>query len=516
MKKITGTGGFVFRSKARFLRGLCAFILAFGSAFSAIAETPTEHALTQAAQLEVAGKFNDASNLLTHALASRPPGGLNAKIGFELDRLQRIRLDFPLTQEALFASLQKSVRGLTTNEFNQWLGEGRFDSRTIDGQVWFESSSVANLFFRHPELEARRLEGEKIDIAGEKGVLAMCRAIKHAAQRDGQPYVLPKRFDVTMTVTAGTDAVPAGQIIRAWLPIPRAYPYQTDFEIVTSSPPVKAVAPADSPIRSAYFEQPANGSTPTEFKLHYRFTRDAVWFDIDPARVMRFDGHDPAIAAFTRESPHVVFTPEMRALSKRIAGNTKNPALVAKNFYDWIGENIQYSYTPEYSTIRNISDYIRARGYGDCGQEALLFITLCRLNGIPARWQSGWRIFPGSEGIHDWAEIYLAPYGWVPVDLTMSIWAMHSATTLTLRERLEIRDFFFGGMDPWRMAANGDHSQTLSPPKNSFRSDDVDFQRGELESGGRNIYFNHFSYHLKAVELPSAKKTKTKDSSNIR
>src|SRR2546430_10087540 len=33
----------------------------------------------------------------------------------------------------------------------------------------------------------------------------------------------------------------------------------------------------------------------------------------------------------------------------------------------------------------------------------------------------------------------------------------------------------------YRMAANSDHNQTLKPPKQSMRSDDVDFQRGELE-----------------------------------
>ena len=130
-----------------------------------------------------------------------------------------------------------------------------------------------------------------------------------------------------------------------------------------------------------------------------------------------------------------------------------------------------------------------------------MFMTLCRLNGIPARWQSGWNTFPGAKTIHDWCEIYLAPCGWMPVDPYKGIWAMRYANTLRAEQRREVRDFYFGGLDYHRMAANSDHNQELTPPKQSFRSDDVDFQRGELEWSGHNIYFDQYSYKLELQEL---------------
>lgn len=487
-------------------RLLFAFLLAFIATCSMpnmLSADTADNALHRAAQLELDGQFVAASNVLESALASAPPGAPQRQIAFELDRMSRICLDFSMSREDLFNALQQSVRGLTTNEFDQWVRDGRFDSRVIEGRRWFMRASVSNLYFRYPALTARRMDGtDRTNVV--YAFLASCRAIKQAALKEGTPYVLPKQFDMTMTVTAGADVVPAGQIIRAWLPIPRNYPYQTNFEIISSSPPVKDVAPGDSSIRSAYFEEMAQAGRPTPFILHYRYTRYGVWFDIDPGRVTPFDGKDPAIAVYTREAPHVVFTPEMRALSEKIGGGEKNPALLAKKFYDWIGEHTLYSYAIEYSTIRNISDYCRSRGYGDCGQEALFFITLCRLNGIPARWQSGWHTFPGVKTIHDWTEIYLKPYGWVPVDPYMSVMSAHYATALTPEERHEIRDFYFGGLDQWRMAANDDHCQTLWPRKNSFRSDNVDFQRAELESGDQNIYFNHFDYSLNVQESPVA------------
>jgi transglutaminase-like putative cysteine protease len=123
------------------------------------------------------------------------------------------------------------------------------------------------------------------------------------------------------------------------------------------------------------------------------------------------------------------------------------------------------------------------------------------MNGIPARWQSGWATIPGGKTIHDWCEIHLAPYGWMPVDPYMGIWATRYARSLTESEKSEIRDFYFGGLDQWRMSANRDHCQSLTPPKRSMRSDTVDFQRGELEWGTNNIYFDQYDYELNVKEV---------------
>jgi transglutaminase-like putative cysteine protease len=308
-----------------------------------------------------------------------------------------------------------------------------------------------------------------------------------------------------MTVTAAPNAAPAGEIIRAWLPLPRRYPFQADFQLLSTSSTPKQIEDEQNPVRSIYLEQPAVKNKPTRFSVGYAYTRYGVWFELQPAKVQPCDAGDPALKSFLSQGPHMVFTPEIRALSRQIVGEETNPYWKARRCYEWIAEHIQYSYAIEYSTIRNISEYCLRQGYGDCGQEGLLFLTLCRLNGVPARWQSGWNTFPGEKTIHDWTEIYLAPYGWVPVDPYMGVYAMRYATALTREQRLEVRDFYFGGLDQYRMAANSDHCQTLAPPKQSMRSDDVDFQRGELEWGTHNIYFDQFSYGLtlKEVKLPS-------------
>jgi len=360
-------------------------------------------------------------------------------------------------------------------------------------------ASVSNLFFRYPELAPRRLASKDLSDL-QKRQWETCVTIKTRALADHQRYVLPRQFQVEMSVTANADVAPAGEIIRAWLPVPRQYPFQNEFELGWSSSPLKHLDDQSSTARSAYFEEPAHKGKSTEFQIQYHYTAFGVWFGVESQKVQPPDLSDPRLARFTSEAPHVQFTPAIRSLSDQIADGETNLCVRARKFYDWIAEHIEYSFATEYSTVPDLSEYCRSHGYGDCGQEALLFIALCRLNRIPARWQSGWMIFPGATSNHDWTEIYLAPYGWVPVDPYMGIYAAQYATTLTEQQRREMRDFYFGGLDQYRMIANSDHNQPLSPAKITMRSDDVDFQRGELESGDHNIYFDQFSYKLTAKE----------------
>jgi len=495
LQPLLRAGTFEAAMRKTFIAAACACVLASSTC---IAKQVVEG---EASLLELQGEFKQAASLLTTALQDKSlPSPERRKLEFELDRLDRIKQDFPLAKEALFADLKESVRNLTSEEYEQWLKESRFDYRDIDGTRLFMGDSVRNLYMRYPELNARRLH-PKDTAPLDKARLASVLAIKQAASAAKTPYVLPKRFEVTMTVTAKADAAPAGETIRAWIPIPRQYPFQSDIKLLPTSSPVTHLDDLQGPIRSAYFEQAAQAGKPTQFKVEYEYTAEAVRFDIHPSDVRPCDLNDPALKEATAEGPHVVFTPELRKLSQQIVGDETNPYWKAKKCYDWIADHIKYSYAIEYSTIRNISDYCRSKGYGDCGQEALLFISLCRLNGVPARWQSGWNTFPGDKSNHDWSEIYLAPYGWMPVDPYMGIWAMRYATTLKPEQKREVRDFYFGGLDQYRMIANSDHSQALNPPKRTMRSDDVDFQRGEMECGDKNLYFNQFSYSLTMKEL---------------
>jgi hypothetical protein len=64
------------------------------------------------------------------------------------------------------------------------------------------------------------------------------------------------------------------------------------------------------------------------------------------------------------------------------------------------------------------------------------------------------------------------------------------------------RDFYFGGIDAYRIAFNDDYSRALVPAKQHFRSETVDLQRGEVEWKGGNLYFNQWQYDFQTQVLP--------------
>src|SRR5947209_2895905 len=86
--------------------------------FSAMMCFGQSKVLEQVNQLELQGHFKQAAGALTKALENKSLAGPERKkLEFELDRLERIKQDFPYTKEGLFAELQKGVKGLTAEEY---------------------------------------------------------------------------------------------------------------------------------------------------------------------------------------------------------------------------------------------------------------------------------------------------------------------------------------------------------------------------------------------------------------
>ena len=454
--------------------------------------------LTSVAELQERGEFSAAENRIATFLSEHPD--LNStmvrNLRFEIERGRRIRLDYRLSEDVVYERIRARLDSVSREEFDRWQDQGRFDTLRIDGEKRFVNPSVSNLLFRYPELRSR-LKNYDPESNLARIVDKHVKRLQQLAADDPDPVLLPRNCMVQQTLTIPAGKVPPGQAVRCWLPYPSVFGTQGDVRFQTSDPSKIWIAAPQSPIRSAYLESPMPQEGDLRFNLVYGYTAYAYYRKIRPEEVQPFGKTDELFRLYTREEyPHEVFSEKMRRLSAEVTGSEQNPYLRGKRIYDWIADNIKYSYAREYSTLHNISDYCLTGKYGDCGQEAILFITLCRIAGVPARWQSGFMTFPGDEGMHDWAEIYIKPYGWLPVDPYMGIFFTSMTEDLDPERRKTLRDFYYGNIDHFRLVANKGHNQALYPDKKYFRSETVDFQRGEVEWQGGNLYFNEWRWSI--------------------
>ena len=77
--------------------------------------------------------------------------------------------------------------------------------------------------------------------------------------------------------------------------------------------------------------------------------------------------------------PHIRFTPYLSSLLQEIVGGETNPVTKAWKIYEYITTKVMYSFMRPYFTVENISEYAAVNLKGDCGVQAILFITLCRI-----------------------------------------------------------------------------------------------------------------------------------------
>ncbi len=459
--------------------------------------------LTQIESLQNAGEFTKAEALIAKYLENNPgiEKSMQQTLLFEDERGKRIINDYRLTREELSGYLSKKLVDFSKNEFEQWITKGRFDILMVNGEERFANPSVSNLFFRYPELK-KRIINYNPSSQQAKLTYAQAQQLKAMHQSYPDPIKLPRYCKVRQMLEVKEGKVPGGEKVSCWLPYPSIFQTQGNVRYISSTVPPVWIADPTSTIRSMYFESEIKEGTPLKFEIEYYYTAYAYYQEIDPQKVENFSGYEPEYEIYTREKyPHEEFTPELRQLVNEIVAKENNPYLKGKKIYDWIADNIKYSYAREYSTLRNISHYCLDNKYGDCGQEAILFITLCKIAGVPARWHSGFMTIPGDEGMHDWTEIYIKPYGWLPVDPYMGIFFTSMTEDLSTEQRREMREFYYGNIDHYRLVPNKGHSQVLYPPKRHFRSETVDFQRGEVEWSGGNLFFTDWRWGIWVQEV---------------
>jgi transglutaminase-like putative cysteine protease len=460
---------------------------------ASVAFTSQDPVIVHCRELMEAGEFAKASA----ALDQEKPA--DARAADELrDVMGRVRSAYTTDPSQMLAKVKRSIPDVTAEDIERWRQAGELQYRTIDGRIVYFNREPANLFRFCEEAKRRRQMPTEAKPAWRLED-HLARVIS-AAKAGGGPEVVPMRYRITYSLTVPSDApgFKPGALVRVWLPFPQEYRQQKDVKLIRTSPgydllagPSKGNPPKEGAAqRTIYFEQRvADPPKAMMFEEVFEYTCSAYYPILDDAkaRPLPADYNEGDLA---ERPPHILFTPKIKETVARIVGDETNPLAKARRIFHYVSTTIAYCSEEEYSTIPSLSKKAMSSHSGDCGVHAMLFITLCRAAGIPARWQSGWETKRIGSDMHDWCEFYVAPWGWLPCDPTSPPYGVQNSDDPALR------DFYFGHLDAYRLIVNRDYGRDLLPPKQSLRSEPLDFQRGEVEIDGKNLYFPHWDYDM--------------------
>ncbi len=428
--------------------------------------------------------------LLLTGCASR----LAATDDFQQDKLNRTRIDFSKTKEQVLDYIRKYIPDVTEDQMLQWEKEKSLECMIIDGKKMYFYNAAPNLFRINKEAIAIKQAKDGLVQDGKDKVNSThVPQVVSEAKAKKETIVHPVRMRVKYTLTVKPNVVPDGEIIRCWLPFPRTdQPRQTNVKLLNVSENEYTIAPAKYKHSTLYMEKKQEKDKPTTFSTEFEYTSSAEWHQLKPEDILPYKKDTPLYKEYTSEREmHIRFTPRIKELAQQLVGNEQNPFLKVKRIYEWINL-FPWASAREYSTLDNIPEYVLDNKHGDCGQVSLLFITLARYCGIPAKFQSGFMMHPGAYNMHDWAQVYFEGVGWVPVDQSFGLFPSDNE---------DEKYFFMTGIDSYRMIVNDDFSSSLFPKKKYPRSETVDFQRGEVEWRKGNIYFNQWKWNLEIEYL---------------
>ena len=381
---------------------------------------------------------------------------------------------YPMNTEEALLRFNSVLDGFTLEELESYRDDGTCDWVYIDGEPHYHEDCVDTVLKTRPELTAR-IKDRGLIALNQGHQSALDEMMKDMKKSRGAVW----RFRLKTTVSLKEEAQRIGERIRVYLPLPVSDAQCCAGKIRISSPDQAFIATENTPQRTACWN--------VTYEKDMVFATDAEWIIRAPYTALNPDDVSIEQPTFYTEEilPQIVFTPFIRQLAAELAGDIKNPLLKARRYYDYITTRCSYRFVPPYAFKTCIPEYFGTGQRGDCGMHALLFIALCRVSGIPARWQAGLYTPPWGPGMHDWARFYIAPYGWLYADASFGGSAFRAGN----KERW---DFYFGSIDPWRVVYNSALQQDFDPPKKYLRYDPYDNQSAEIEYEDRGLLRSEF------------------------
>lgn len=170
----------------------------------------------------------------------------------------------------------------------------------------------------------------------------------------------------------------------------------------------------------------------------------------------------------------------------------------AQAVYDWVVENTSRDPNVKGCGLGVVEVTLSKRS-GKCADISSVYVALARNVGVPAREVFGLRLGKEAEqditgGYHCWAEFYLPGTGWVAVD-PADVRKKMLLDKLELADIKELREYFFGGVDAYRMTLeSGGRGITFQPAQESKPLNYLMYPYAEV-NGKALDYFDPDSFH---------------------
>lgn len=278
-------------------------------------------------------------------------------------------------------------------------------------------------------------------------------------------YAASKERKGAVELTVTVDAPESSKDVRVWVPYPVSDDHQTISDVKISgnytSTGIYRVPSTGALALYAEWTAPAK-----EHRLTLSFNADAL------ERVMK--SFPPAesvipveVLPYLEGTRFIPVDGKIKEVSLKITAGKKSIKEKAEAVYDWVVENTFRDPNVQGCGVGDVEVTLAKRG-GKCADISSVFVALARASGVPAREVFGLRLGKKpvedmTGGHHCWAEFYQPGYGWVPVD-PADVRKLMLVEKLELKDAKAYRDYYFGAVDPYRVAlAKGGRGIYLSP-----------------------------------------------------
>lgn len=239
-------------------------------------------------------------------------------------------------------------------------------------------------------------------------------------------YLVSKTYEIKNNGAEGINDVKLDLLIGR----ENTFTYQKDLKIEYDPEPYRTTTDRLGNVYANYEYDCLNSGE----KLEINITREAISSDmecnIDTTKLTDEKIDAEKFSMYLQPSTRIESNdPSIMAKARQCVEGKTDDYSKARAIFEFVNKYMTYDESDGYKNKGALAALTTGRGV--CEDYATLFAALCRASGIPARVAEGYKLSDNFDEFkdgqwkdvslkgHNWAEFYLAGFGWVPVEPTV-------------------------------------------------------------------------------------------------